>query len=89
VKRQGEWIWEVPLPDAIDPKITYSQTFEFWAAATNANLDLWRWEQGLYPRWFMAKVVAFYRLSNLVEAHKSQAVVAKQKREAKKRGRRR
>jgi len=37
----------------------------------------------------MAKVVAFYRLNNLVEAHKSQAVIAKQKREAKKRGRRR
>jgi hypothetical protein len=35
---------------------------------------MWRWESGKYPPEFMSKVVAWYRLHNMVEQHVQDAV---------------
>lgn len=72
------------MPDAIDPGITYSNSFAEWEAANAARLSLWDWEQGVFPTWFKAKVLAWYKLHNLVEAHTQAAVNAKAKADAKK-----
>ena len=47
--------------------------FNEYEAATAAGLDLWKWESSDYPRWFKAKVVAWYNLHNLVDAHTQDA----------------
>jgi hypothetical protein len=49
-----------------------------------AGLDLERWSTFDYERQFMINVVAWYRLSNLVEAHSHDAVLRKQQRDARK-----
>jgi hypothetical protein len=85
VRRSNHPIGDYHLPDAIDPGITYSNSFAEWEAATVAGLDMWRWEQaGGYPNWFKAKVLAWYKNHNLVEAHTQAAVNAKMKKASKK-----
>jgi hypothetical protein len=72
------------LPDAVDPGITYSNSFAEWEAAHAAGLSLWDWEQDTYPNWFKAKILAWSKLHNLAEAHTQAAVNAKAKADAKK-----
>lgn len=43
--------------------------FTEWEACVATGLDLLKWEYRLYPHKFMAKVVAFYNLRKLVDAH--------------------
>jgi len=79
----------VPIRDAgvrfsVETGIAYGQGFsEFEAAiAAGATLDeLLKWEQGLYPNQFKAKVVAWYNLHKLIELHANDAVARKQDRE--------
>ena len=47
--------------------------FMEWEAATQAGLNLWKWDNGSYSRKFMAKVIAWYSLHNLVEVHSQDA----------------
>ena len=84
VKRGNAQISTVRLPDAIDPGITYSNSFAEWEAANAAGVNLWDWEDGAYPNWFKAKVLAWYKLHNLVEAHTQAVVNAKSKSKSKK-----
>ena len=79
VKRRGISILDYPLKGGADAGITYSQSFFAWEAATAAGLDVWEWESGKYPNWFMARVVAWYRLHKLVEAHSQDAAMSKKK----------
>jgi hypothetical protein len=84
VKRWNENIWEVALPGAISTAITYSLDFEQWEAASEAGLDLFRWEQSLedggYPIWFKVKAIAWYRLHKMVRQHGEAAVAQAVKR---------
>ena len=82
--RHGERIEDFPLRDSVQTGIEYGLYFEGWRAAAAAGLDLERWENGGYDARFMAKVVAWHRLSGLVEQHSQQAVRAEGERRAKK-----
>lgn len=84
VRVRNNPIQGVRLPDSIDPGITYNNSFAEWEAAHAARLDLYDWDSGKYPVWFMAKVLAWHKLHNLVEAHTQAAVNAKAKADAKK-----
>ncbi len=68
----------------VNSGIGSSLTFEGYQACVKAGLDLERWSTFDYERQFMINVVAWYRLSNLVEAHSHDAVLRKQQRDAKK-----
>jgi hypothetical protein len=69
VSKNGIPIRDAYLKDAINPGISYSMQYTEWEACVAAGLDLYRWEHRGYPKRFMAKVVAFHNLRNLVEAH--------------------
>mgnify|MGYP001158989645 FL=1 len=43
--------------------------FAEWEAAVAAGLNLWDWDQNRYPKQFKVKVLAWYELHNLVQAH--------------------
>lgn len=77
VTRNGEPISNVGVKDSIDPNISYSRSFGEWEAATSVGLDLWKWENDVYPRKFKARVIAFHRLHGLVELHTQDAVAQK------------
>jgi len=75
VRRHGIVISRYPLPDGVDPGITYNTSFAEWEAARAAGLDLRRWDTpGGYPASFMAKVIAWYTAHNLVKAHTQAAM---------------
>ena len=50
---------------------------EGWRAAKYANLDLWEWDNFRFPKSFRAKVIAFYRLDNMISSHSQEAAQAK------------
>jgi len=52
---------------------------EGWRAAKYAGLDLWQWENFVYPKWFRAKVIAFFRLDNLISSHSQEAAQPRKK----------
>jgi len=74
VTRFGLPIRQIHVKDSIDPQIGYSESFGEMEAAHAANLNLWEWEQGTYPRWFKARVIAWYNMHNLIELHKQDAL---------------
>lgn len=74
----------MPVPKSINTGISYDSSYEQWDAAAQAGLDLWRWEQGEYPRPFMIRVIAFGRLRNMVHQHTEAALARAAEREAKK-----
>jgi hypothetical protein len=67
----------VRVKGAVDPHINYSVSFAEWEAASAAGLDLWKWEQNKYPKSFRAKVLAWYKLHNLVALHQQDSVAPK------------
>lgn len=86
VKWNGEDILAVPLANRLKATIHFGQTipgtipdFEEWEAGTAAGLNMWLWENNEYPSEFKARVVAWYRLHNSIEAHKTDASIPKPK----------
>lgn len=64
--------------NAVDPHISYSVHFSIWEAAiaAGASLDeLMRLEE--YPKWFLAKLVAWYETHKMVELHSQDAGMSK------------
>ena len=59
-----------------------------WDACLSCGLDLWEWESGVYPVWFKTRVMAFFGVRKLIEAHVEDARSAWMEKESKK-GRRR
>ena len=51
-----------------------------------ARLDLEKWDSGEYPPKFMARVVAWHRLTGLVDVHKDQARNEAAERQSKRKG---
>jgi hypothetical protein len=43
---------------------------EEFEACVSAGLDLWMWESNMYSRNFKVRVIAWYRLHNLIDSHK-------------------
>lgn len=76
VTRHGEPIEDVRVRDSVDPGIQYGMSFAEWEAGVEAGVDMYKWETGGYPKWFKAKVLAWYRLHNLVKLHTEDAVQA-------------
>jgi len=68
VTRFGEPITDVAIK-TITHGIKYEYPFFEYEAAAAAHLDLWRWEENEYPNWFKAKVMAWYKLHGMIEAH--------------------
>lgn len=75
VKRDDVPIRDYPISEGVDPRISYGMAFAEWDAAKKSGLDLWRWENGEYPAWFMARVVAHNNITNLIKLHTDDAVV--------------
>lgn len=85
--KKGNPIQELPTPrEVTDPGIASGLSFASWEACVAANLDLWKWEQGLYPRSFVVRVQAWYRLHNLVKLHSEVEAARAAKKKARKRG---
>lgn len=74
IARNGSPIELYPLGKAVKTGISFSPAFEQWQAATAAGLDMWKWESGEYPKWFMAKVVAWHRGHVQVNNHTQDAL---------------
>lgn len=51
-----------------------------WESAHAANLDLYKWEEGIYPPSFKAKVIAWYSRHQELELHRQDAVMRASKR---------
>lgn len=84
VTKKGEPIHELPTPrEVVDPGISSSLSFASWEACVAAGLSLWKWEQGLYPRSFVARVLAWYKLHNLVKLHSEVEAAKAAKKKAK------
>lgn len=69
------------LKGGIDTGIRYSMSYALWDAAIAAGAtlsDLWKIETGLYPKEFLAKIVAWRRghiaIENHTEAAKAKAI---------------
>ena len=77
--RHGEPIRNARVKGSVDPGISHSLAFAEVEAAVAARLDLWKWEQNMYPGWFKAKIIAWYNLHNLVEVHREAAIAEKSK----------
>ncbi len=77
--RNGEDIRQYPLRDAVSAGIAHSIQFLEWEAATAAGLNLWFWESNRYSKAFKVKVIAWYNLHGLVQAHQSDASASKDK----------
>lgn len=81
----GELIQNLPTPkEIVDPGIESGMSFAEWEAATAAGLDMYKWEYtALYPRVFKERVIAWYRLHNMVRMRaevKTQRVAQKKSR---------
>jgi alkylated DNA repair dioxygenase AlkB len=85
VRQNGSPIDQVRVKNAVSAHITYSPLLEQWFAAKDAGLDLERWQAGGYERFFMAQVVAAYRLQQQISAHQDDAAIEKSKRDRKRR----
>lgn len=69
--------------DSINPNIQYSLDFEGYEAAVEAGLDLPKWEEGGYPPFFMAKVIAWHRNHNALRNHMEDTIARVMKQRAK------
>jgi hypothetical protein len=79
VTKNGRPVREVSVRGSINTGITYGIDFLGLEAAVAAGLDIWKWEQRLYPKWFMVRVVAWYNIRNKVHMIEEAAVAAKVK----------
>ena len=73
-----------PLRRAVSAGIKYGLDYLGFKACVAAHLDLLAWDSGMYPRRFMARVIAWYKLSGLEIAHTEDARNTAAEKEAKK-----
>jgi len=67
------------LKDAVDPSITYEMAYAEFDACIAAGLDLWAWENNVYPKEFKVMVIAWHRLNRYIRSHTEQAIADKLK----------
>jgi hypothetical protein len=81
IKRNGIPIRQFRLTGAVDPNITFGQSFAIWEAliAAGATIgDLLRLEEGRWPNWFIARVLAWHNGHRAVKTHTDDAVAKAQ-----------
>jgi len=59
-------------------------SFAEWDACLGCKLDLWKWDNNEYPIKFKTRVMAFWKLHNLVELHTQDEVNRQVKKKSKK-----
>ena len=62
--------------------ISFSRDFEGWTAAIAAGAtleELYKWDAGGYPLWFMARVIVWRSMIEAIELHKAAAAAPKVK----------
>jgi hypothetical protein len=69
VRRHGVPIQEAGIRHRLSHGITYTSRYESFDACVKTGLDVERWMAGGYDRKLMAQVVAYNRLSSLIETH--------------------
>lgn len=75
------------LINTVKTGINYNASFEHWEAIIASGGgpdDLLRYEEGLFPKWFVARMIAYNRGSVLVEGNRNDAVARKMKKDSKK-----
>lgn len=72
--RFGEPIARVGIRGGVNPHISYNLSFLEWDTCVSLGLDLWRWADGKYPRWFKAKAIAFHNMRQAISSHKEDAM---------------
>lgn len=80
--RGGEAITEAPLKNKrafVSAGIEASLDYVSFDAAIAAHLDVEKWDAGGYPRHVMARVVAWHKLTSLIEMHQADASIRRQK----------
>lgn len=81
MKRHGIPIDHYPLRHrGKSSGITHSRRFTEWQAGIAAGLDMWQWENGIYPVKFKAKTIAWYENKMAIEQHIADANYVKPKR---------
>jgi hypothetical protein len=83
VERRGTPIEDYGLRHSVNPGISYSPYFLGLEACEAAHLDMYKWNEGLYPKEFMETVVAWYQAHEAIKMHAEDAVITKQEQEAK------
>jgi hypothetical protein len=79
-------ISEYPLKKAVDAGIRYGLDYASLDACIAAGLDPWAWDNGGYPHWFMARIVAWYKLHGAIATHTEDARNIAAEKEMKKAG---
>jgi len=88
VTRHNEEIRSVNVRHQLNPGIQYSLDFAKWEAAVAAGStleELKKMDDNLYPKWFVARLVAWHELHNLIEMHMQDAQNTAMERMSKKR----
>lgn len=57
--------------------------YEEYDSCVGTWLNLWDWENNVYPLWFKIKVVAYWRLKRMIKNHAEDAVIKDSKRKSK------
>ena len=87
ITREGQPIHLRSLGNTVNTAIRYSASYETWEALINAGAtvtELLRFEEGDFPDWFIAKVIAWHRGHTMIENNIQDAIVKKQKADSKK-----
>ena len=87
ITRHGEPIESITLKSSVRTGINFSPYYEQWDALVTAGAtiaDLYLYEQGEFPPWFLAKVVAWTRANRLINNNVEDAISAEMRRKSKK-----
>lgn len=57
--------------------------YEEYDSCVGTQLNLWDWENNIYPLWFKTKVVAYWRVKRMVKNHTEDAITKDSKRKGK------
>jgi len=57
------------LRESIQTNIIETEPFTEYDACIGAGLDVWAWEQSLYPVYFKANVMEWHKFHNMKESH--------------------
>lgn len=86
VTRNGYEIRDATLTNKVNTGISYSIEFSKWDSAVGAGAtvkDLYDIDQGAYPSKFLAKLIAFGNMKNLIYAHTEDAKTKASKKKGK------
>ena len=77
VTRSGIPLDQYPLKESVQTNIIETEPFTEYDSCVGAGLNVWEWEQGLYPVWFKANVMEWYKFHNMKQSHIQDIVAAK------------